>query len=89
MGAGSTASSHSIMLPRKLVTMTVSATARLRLATTPPTATVVERRMRLARSSASMDSGCRNRLLGIRPSTAPSSQGRAAMPPSSNSPTAI
>ena len=77
------------MLPRKLVTMTVSATARLKLATTPPTATVVDRRMRRARSSASMDKGCCDKLLGIRPSTAPSNQGRAAMPPSSSKPTAI
>ncbi len=49
-------SSHCVTESRKLATITVSATARLRLATTPLTATAAVPRMRRARSIASIGS---------------------------------
>ena len=73
--------------PRKLATITVSATARLRLATTPPMAMAALPRMRRARSSANRGkardaaNGCNKR------SSRATAQGSSAMPPTSSRPT--
>ena len=87
-GEGSTASSHWMTEPRKLATITVSATARLRLATTPPTAMAAVPRMRRARSSASRVSGWRAASGCRRCSSQATPQGSSAMPPTSSRPIA-
>ncbi|MNV36727.1 hypothetical protein D3C71_1282160 [compost metagenome] len=84
-GDGSTASSHCVTDPRKLDTITVSATARLRDATTPPTAMAALPRMRRARSSASSGSAWRAARGCSHASNRAMHQGSKAMPPTSSS----
>ncbi|MCY1217471.1 hypothetical protein D9M72_293860 [compost metagenome] len=81
--AGSTTSSQCVTDSRKLATITVSATARLRLATTPLTATAAVPRMRRARSTASIGSTRRANAGATRSYSSAMSQGRAVMPPTS------
>ena len=68
---------------RKLATITVSATARLRLATTPLTATAAVPRMRRARSMASIGSTCCANSGAMRSYNSAINQGSAVMPPTS------
>ena len=87
--AGSTTSSHWVTEPRKLVTITVRATDRLRLATTPAVATVAVWRMRRARSTDSIRAAWRaSGARGHRLSRAPTAEGTQAMPPTSKATTA-
>ena len=85
--AGRTVSSQLDTDARKLATMTVSATARLRLATTPATATVADCRMRRARSSASRPMGERRIPAGARCTSNATAAGTQAMPPISSAAT--
>ena len=83
--AGSTWSSHWVTEPRKLATITVSATARLSDATTPLMATAALPRIRRARSTASKGNK-RCATSGASVSyTCAVSQGRALMPPTNSS----
>ena len=84
--AGSTWSSQSATPPRKLVTITVSATASARLATTPDTAMVALLRSWRARCTASSSRALRGGW--VQRSSRPSIAGTQAMPPSSRQATA-
>ena len=70
---------------RKLVTITVSATTRLRLATTPATAAVAVCRWSMARATASAATGLR--APRSRVSNSATVCGTRLMPPSSSTPT--
>ena len=77
--AGRIVSSHCVTASRKLATITVSATDRARLATTPATAIVALSRWCRARSTASSASARRG---GAMPASArPTPAGTQAMPP--------
>ena len=78
--AGSTVPSHCVTESRKLATITVSATARLRLATTPATAIVAVWRWWRARSTASSASAFDGGAMPA--SRPPTALGTQAMPPS-------
>ena len=77
--AGSTLSSQLTTLPRKLVTMTVSATESARLATTPATAALALWRWCMARRSASSTSAWPGD--GQAASSANTAAGTSATPP--------
>ena len=80
--AGSTVFSHCVTDSRKLATITVSATDRLRLATTPATAMVAVWRWCRARSTASRASGFVGGFSHL--SNSPTPAGTQAMPPSNS-----
>jgi hypothetical protein len=72
---------------RKLATITVSATARLRAATTPLTATAALSRTRRARSTASSGSRRCATAGAMRSYSAPTAPGSTEIPPTSSKPT--
>ena len=85
--AGRTVSSHWVTDSRKLATITVNATARLKDATTPLTETAAVSRTRRARSTASNGNKRCATSGATRSNSRATSGGRAVMPPTSSSAT--
>ena len=85
--AGSTTSSQWATESRKLATITVSATARLKEATTPLTATAALSRTRRARSTASSGNRRLRNAGAILSYSSATAHGRTVMPPTSSRPT--